>query len=607
MANAEVSEAEREKAIKGWCLYDWANSTFSTSVVVAILPVYFVFLFQQANGTETSILGIKVTASSMWAWGVTFASIVVAIISPGLGIIADRVPIKMLLMRIFTAIGAGATVLFGATLFFSYNWAWIWVWILFLVANLGFMAATSVYNSLLPHLGNDDEMDRISSRGFAWGYIGGGLLLVIHLLMVTVIVDEAGSTQSWVVPFCLASAGAWWWGFAILTFRWIPEPEIENQMEPMGVMDATKLAVSELKTTLSEIGRFRTLVFYLVAYLLFIDGVNTVVNLAGVFGADELGVALTFNMLVILLIQFTAAPAAMLFATIAERTSTKAALTATLIGWCLVIFAAVGFAPLELDAHEEHDIQLDWDNSTSNYTVSILDSGRVALGQSSQDQVLRGAHGDILPLNENGDFNTSATGSANETEAAMLLAEIHDTRWSVALRGGPIDSTNGSCPLFQANVPSTSHPADCRILGTEHPTHLGDGAVDVIPTTMRSWIWSPLGLSINLQWLVLGLLGGLMMGGSQALARSMFGMMIPETRSTEFFGFFGFTQKVAAVTGPLMYGIIVAVLDARTAILSITLLIVIGTAMLTRVDVGKGIQDAKDEDERRRGLASESE
>ena len=98
-----------------------------------------------------------------------------------------------------------------------------------------------------------------------------------------------------------------------------------------------------------------------------------------------------------------------------------------------------------------------------------------------------------------------------------------------------------------------------------------------------------------------------MMGGSQALARSMFGMMIPETRSTEFFGFFGFTQKVAAVTGPLMYGIIVAVLDARTAILSITLLIVIGTAMLTRVDVGKGIQDAKDEDERRRGLASESE
>tara|TARA_B100000700_G_C14395914_1_gene556938 strand:- start:84 stop:548 length:465 start_codon:yes stop_codon:yes gene_type:complete len=143
----------------------------------------------------------------------------------------------------------------------------------------------------------------------------------------------------------------------------------------------------------------------------------------------------------------------------------------------------------------------------------------------------------------------------------------------------------------------------CRVMGVDHPASLGDGKVDGIAIATRNVLWEPLGMSIGFQWLTLGLLAGLMMGGSQALARSLFGVMVPETRSAEFFGFFGFTQKVASIIGPLLFGLITGFFDARTGILSITVLIVIGTAMLPFVDVKEGARQAAAEDARRRGIA----
>ena len=142
-----------------------------------------------------------------------------------------------------------------------------------------------------------------------------------------------------------------------------------------------------------------------------------------------------------------------------------------------------------------------------------------------------------------------------------------------------------------------------QAVGVDHPTSLGDGTLDFIPKAVRDIVWEPLGLSVGLQFLLLGCAMGTLLGGSQGLARSMFGQMVPETRSAEFFGFFGFFGKVAALLGPLIYGIMTVMFDSRMGIFSVSIIILIGTFMMRYVDVEAGRADAAAEDARNRGLA----
>ena len=139
-------------------------------------------------------------------------------------------------------------------------------------------------------------------------------------------------------------------------------------------------------------------------------------------------------------------------------------------------------------------------------------------------------------------------------------------------------------------------------MGIDHPTNLGDGKLDAIPSTVRDNVWEPLGLTVGLQFLLLGCAMGTLLGGSQGLARSMFGQMVPETRSAEFFGFFGFFGKVAAFIGPLLYGLMTVMFDSRVGILSIAMLILIGAVMMRMVDLEQGRADAQAEDAKNRGL-----
>jgi UMF1 family MFS transporter len=141
------------------------------------------------------------------------------------------------------------------------------------------------------------------------------------------------------------------------------------------------------------------------------------------------------------------------------------------------------------------------------------------------------------------------------------------------------------------------------MVGIDHPTSLGDGVIDVIPDTVRTLVWGPLGISVGIQFLLLGCAMGTLLGGSQGLARSMFGQMVPETRSAEFFGFFGFFGKVAAFIGPLLYGFMTVMYDSRMGILSIAILILIGALMMRMVDLEQGREDARAEDARNRGIA----
>tara|TARA_B100001142_G_scaffold281298_1_gene292979 strand:- start:430 stop:912 length:483 start_codon:yes stop_codon:yes gene_type:complete len=155
---------------------------------------------------------------------------------------------------------------------------------------------------------------------------------------------------------------------------------------------------------------------------------------------------------------------------------------------------------------------------------------------------------------------------------------------------------------FEETRFSISENGGNSVVGIDHPTNLGDGELDFIPKAVRSNVWEPLGLSVGLQFLILGGAMGTLLGGSQGLARSLFGQMVPESRSAEFFGFFGFFGKVAAFIGPLLYGLMTVMYDSRVGILSIAMLILIGTVMMRWVDVDEGRKDAMEEDARNRGI-----
>ena len=592
---------EKEKAISGYGYYDWGKSAFETSVTVAILPVWYTYLFLEANGLTTSIGSTTMTADAVWSLVVAISTLSVAIVSPPFGVIADRRLIKKKWLKILTYVGAGATFLLAFAPLLG-NASWIWLMVMFLLANVGLNGAGVFYNALLPHLGKKDEMDDISNRAFAYGYLGGGLLLVVHIGLVL------GIEADWVIPFCMATAGLWWYGFALFTFMWVPEPPIENEMEKLKFREAARFAVGEVKQTLKDYKAFPTLFLYMLAYFFFIDGINTVTALGGVYGISVLGIGAFGLMLTILAIQFIAAPFAIIFTKIADRIGTKRALFISIAGWVVLCFAALAFAPLELESHEKHDILYEWNESEERYTVHVswsiheLAQKVDYVGEEFDEQAWAKQWSYLLPTknSENQKLDTlqwawgETEGEPNKVlldgvvndDISLFIASVDDTRFSTSVDGGELDGT--------ASV------------GVDHPTNLGDGSLDFIPIWARSNIWEPLGLSVFLQFMILGCLMGTLLGGSQGLARSIFGQIVPETRSTEFFGFFGFFNKVAAFMGPTIYFFMSVVYDSRVGIFSISLLLLIGAVLLYRVDIEAGRADARAEDERLRKKLPES-
>ena len=585
-----------DQRVRGYCAYDWGKSAFETSVTTAVFPAWFAYLFAEANGISTKFLGSEWTADAMFSAAVMAGALFVAICAPSLGVIADRRMIKLWWLRILTIVGSVSCILLALSPYLGVSMGWVWAMIMFMIANVGLNGAGVFYNALLPHMGDESEMDSISNKAFAAGYLGGGLLLVVHLIMVLNLDGD------WVIPFVMASSGLWWLGFAQMTFRMIPEPHIENEMEPMGVVDSTKMALSEVKSTLGDIKSFKTLFIYMIAYFCFIDGINSVTALAGVFGIVVLGLTTTGLILTILIIQFVAAPAAIGFTKLAEKWGTKSALQFSLVCWCFVIVGALSFAPLELEKHEEYDVQYTWDADENTYIAEAREGvNNIAALPDDDEQIWALEYENILPVEENKDVKRQGyavkwafdkdgkaipvTVNLTADNLEMLESTMDEARFSYSVDGGELDGETG--------------------VGINHPSSLGDGTLDFIPKTARSIVWEPLGMSVFFQFLLLGVFAGALLGGSQGLARSMFGQMVPETRSAEFFGFFGFFGKVAALLGPLIYALMTVWFDSRVGIFALSILIIAGVLILRKVDVEDGIAVAKAEDERNRSTSTE--
>ena len=554
---------EDQRVIRAWCMYDWANSAFATSGVAAIFPVYFVFLFKESLGDSATILGITFTGSSTWSLGVAISTAIVALSSPVLGIISDRVPIKKTLLWTYTAVGS----LFTMLAFFSAYTAqpWMWLFGIFILANIGFTGSLVFYNSFLPHLGPARMHDDISSRGFAYGYAGGGLLLLLHLALILATQDTDFADIA--TRFAIASVGVWWFGWAIWTLKVMPEPHIQRRVFGLTAFSALALGFRELGQTFREIRRFRVVLTYLGAYLLFNDGLQTVLAIAGAFAADTLGIELAFNMATIVIIQFVAVPGALAFAWLADRITTKPALIVSLVAWTVIVLFGVAIVPLSPTQHSDFDFQLTYRPESAGYVIDVApdlpDEGLKLQARGGESWVL--SQGILL-----------------KPRAVLYLPDtISDSEgfeYSLSIRGGELDGQSA--------------------VGDAHPSVLGPGPIDWWPSIVRGFLWQPLGLEVGYQWLLLGVLVGLVIGGSQALARSLFAQITPESRSGEFFSFFGFMSRASSVFGPMMYIAATAIFDTRVAVTSILLIIIAGTIVLTRVNVPMGMRAVAREERR---------
>jgi len=592
---------DKEKAISGYGYYDWGKSAFETSVTVAILPIWYAILFLEANGLTASTLLGTLTADAVWALVIAIATLSVAVLSPPFGVIADRRLVKMRWLKILTIVGAGGTVLLAFAPLFG-DASWIWLMVMFLFANIGLNGAGVFYNAILPHLGKENELDDISNRAFAYGYLGGGILLVLHFALYLSLSGD------WVIPFCMATAGIWWYGFALLTFMWVPEPPVEQEMDKLKFTEAARFALGEVRNTLRDYRDFPNLFLYLVAYFLFIDGINTITALAGVYGATVLGIGFVGLLTAVLLVQFVAAPSAVCFTRLAGRIGTKKALFISICGWVVLCFAGLAFAPLELEEHDQHDILYEWDEAENSYSVYVSWS-TFELAQKLDyedeefdEQAWASEWSYILPTEQNEDETDLLIWKWGESEdepnkvvltgvpnsdILEFINSVNDTRFSVSVEGGDLDGT--------------------KEVGIDHPTDLGDGVLDRVPLWARDNLWQPMGLTVFLQFVILGCLMGTLLGGSQGLARSLFGQIVPETRSTEFYSFLGFFNKVAAFLGPTLYLLMTIAYDSRAGIFSIAILLLLGAILLYMVDIDAGRKDARAEDERIRKNLSELE
>ena len=556
----------QQKSIRAWCMYDWANSGFATSGIAAIYPIYFVYLFKEAIGEETLFLGLSFTASSVWSLSAVISTSIVALSSPILGILADRIPIKKMLLWIYTIAGS----LFTGLAFFSAYTATPWAWLIgtFILANIGFAGSLVFYNAFLPHLAPRELADEVSSRGYAYGYIGGGILLLIHLALN--VVTTGTGIEDLVTRLSLSSIGLWWFLWALWTFRILPEPKLNNPVLGLNILSASKLAIKELKNTFADLKSFKVIIIYLAAYLLFNDGIQSILGIAGAFAADTLGLALTFNMATILIIQFVAAGGAILFSKIANITGTKKALTISLAGWVFIVIMGVSIAPLVPSSHSSHDYQIEFNDRSGSYVI-----------QKSPD------------------ISTSKTYQLWESEIADLLEQEYLSNNDINKFTNILSESENS--RFSASI-KMKNGTEQSVIGKIHPASLKGGPLDWWPSLIRDILWDPLNISAGFQWLLLGVNVGLVMGGSQALARSLFSQISPETRSGEFFSFFGFMNRASSVFGPILYILVTSMLDTRSAVFSILLLIIGGTIILNWVDVDKGILKAKKEDAKKMNI-----
>ncbi|KAB1911467.1 MFS transporter [Micromonospora sp. AMSO31t] len=339
---AHPGSTRRERT--GWYFYDWANSAFQTTVITVFLGPFLTTVTELAAGCELGAdncdgavhpLGIRVAAGSFYPYLISLSVFLTVFVLPVVGAIADRSAHKKRLLAAAAFTGAGATVAFA----FVTGDRYLLGGALFLVANISFGAAVVVYNSFLPQLGGPDDRDAISSRGWAIGYLGGGVLLAVNLVAVTLLSEEGNAQRTLdLARWSIVSAGVWWAAFTLLPLRWLRERPTAAALHGGG--NVLTDGFRQLGRTLREIKTYPLTLFFLLAFLVFNDGIQTVITLASQYGTKELKLEQNTLIVTILLVQFLAFGGALALGALARRIGAWKTVLLSLVLWTGVIIAA---------------------------------------------------------------------------------------------------------------------------------------------------------------------------------------------------------------------------------------------------------------------------
>lgn len=561
-ASVSVAKNEQERdALQGWYWYDWANQAFALTVLTVVVPALTASMYNTATGTQSG--------DSFYALVLGLSSLFVALVSPVLGAIADRIEIKRKILWAYTIVGVIFTAMMGLAPFLGEGTNYMFLAVCLVIGNIGFAGGNVIYYAFMPYLAEKEDVDHVSSWGYAYGFMGGSSLLIVHLGLGLTL----GFTPT-ILAFIFVTSALWWLGWGYQLFLKTPEPKLPSPKEYENSMEAVKDGFREVANTFREIKKYKSLSIFLVSYLLFFDGVNTIGGMAAAYGESVLRLSTTMNFVLLLMVNIVAIPMTIIGGKAARRFGTKEVLTGALIVYCVVAILAVGFAPLDLnDDHERYDFQYDWDEADDAYGLTTLyDRGVDAWVSDSGegDAKFRDAFMEFLQ-DDSGDERSSLPIDEATVLASRMMGEL-DHRFSFSFNGGDLDGE--------------------RSVGIIHPTMIGDGELSWWPETLRDNLWEPLGFGVNLQWIMLGTMVGIVMGTVGAQARSMMVMLTPRTKAAEFFGFFGFIGKAAAFIGPIIYSISANLYNSRVAVFTIMIVILAGTALLTRVDLEEGAATA---------------
>ncbi len=418
----------------GWYAYDWANSAFVLTVTAGLLGPFMVTTIAP-DGIE--LIGIAIPAGSLFPFAIGISAGLTFLIAPVLGAIADFAGAKKRLLLFFAYMGAAATV----PLYFSGAGSIIRTLALFIVAQTCFVAANVFYDAFLPSIASKDKMDAVSSKGYIYGYIGGSVQFTIGLFLVLGS-ERIGISIETAVRAAMGMAGLWWAAFTLLTVKYLREPRSGNRLPEKyrrfpGPVGYAALGFSRTWQTALKVGKLKHLLLFLIAFMFYNDGIQTVIALGSTYGKDALALTDQFLMMTLLTIQIVAAVGAFLFTMLAGRIGTRNAVLVSIAIWAGVVVYA--------------------------YTID------------------------------------SAT-----------------------------------------------------------------------------------------QYFIMGVIIGIVLGGSQALSRSLYGSMVPTEASAEFYGFYSVFSKFSAIWGPFVFGAAGVITgSSRTGILSLIVFFIVGFVLLYFVDEKK--------------------
>ncbi|MFF5498829.1 MFS transporter [Streptomyces aquilus] len=324
---AEAADRRREQ--RGWYFYDWACSVYSTSVLTVFLGPYLTSVAEDAADADGYVhpLGVPVRAGSFFAYSVSLSVIVAVLVMPLVGAAADRTGRKKPLLAGAAYTGAAATT----AMFFLGGDRYLLGGLLLIVANAASAVGTMLYNSYLPQIAPPEERDAVSSRGWAFGYAAGSLVLVVNLVLYTAH-DSFGLSEGMAVRICLASAGLWWGAFTLVPLR-----RLRDRRAP--AKEATAPGFRQLAATVRDMRRHPLTLAFLLAYLVYNDGIQTVISQASLYGSEELDLGQSTLIGAVLLVQVLAVAGALGMGRLARTYGAKRTILGSLVAWTVTLAA----------------------------------------------------------------------------------------------------------------------------------------------------------------------------------------------------------------------------------------------------------------------------